>query len=224
MSSLGTAGKEAFLVELTAAIDEFEQALLMMDRVEVERIIREAKRQSSRLELVDSLVVATFERLGQGWQDGSIALAQIYMAAMICEEVIELVMPFRAAEKSKQPRIGIAVLADHHALGKRIISSMLRASGYELIDYGHGVGVEDLVARTVADGLEVLLISTLMLPSALKVKEVLEGLRARGAKTKVIAGGAPFRLDRELAANIGVVTVDSASALPAAIQRMVKQA
>ncbi len=204
------------------AIEEFEKALLMMDRVTAEKIMREAVQQSSLLEAVETLVVTAFERIGQGWQEGHIALAQTYMSAMICEEVMDSVISSHPKQKKIQPKIGIAVLEDHHALGKRIICSILRASGYEVIDYGHGVSAEILIEKTVQDKLELLLISTLMLSSALKVRQVIEGLKEQGATTKVIAGGAPFRLDTELAKTVGVDTLKNASDLPALIQGMVK--
>ncbi len=55
-----------------------------------------------------------------------------------------------------------------------------------------------LVERALADRIRVLLISTLMLNSALRVRDLVDGLRAAGQDTKVIVGGAPFRFDPEL--------------------------
>lgn len=212
------------MTDVKNPVNEFEKALLMMDRVRAEKIIRDAIERSSIVEVVEELVVTSFERIGQGWQSGGVALAQVYMSALICEEVIDLFMPLHSEQKRKQPKIGVAVLEDHHAFGKRIISSILRANGYTLIDYGHGITVENLVEKTVHDELDILLISTLMLPSALKVGKVIEGLAEKGSKVKVIAGGAPFRFDPELAKSIGVDTVRNASELPALIQGMVNEA
>ena len=210
--------------EMVRNSEDFEKALLIMDRVRAEEIIRQVMKQSSTMESVEGVVVGALEKIGQGWQEGSVALAQVYMSGIICEEIIDLVMVAHAVEKKSRPKIGIAVLEDHHQLGKRIVCSILRANGYAIIDYGHGVQVEELVQQTVNDKLEILLISTLMLPSALKVKKVIEGLLHQGMKTKVIAGGAPFRLDVKLARQIGVATVQNASDLPALIKRVVNEA
>jgi len=94
--------------------------------------------------------------------------------------------------------MAIAVLQDHHALGKRIVYSVLRAGGYRVLDFGQGLSIEKLVRKTVENQIEVLLISTLMLPSALKVTSVKEKLIAEGVQTKIVVGGAPFRLDSDL--------------------------
>jgi len=204
--------------------EQFEKALLLMDRVRTEKIIRDAIQESSSMESAEILVVTALEKIGEGWQDGSIALAQVYMSGIICEELMEKMIVSYGVEKKTRPKIGIAVLEDHHQLGKRIICSIMRANGYVIIDYGHSIQVEDLVMKTVYDKLDILLISTLMLPSALQVKNVIEGLKQHGMETKVIAGGAPFRLDVELAKNVGVETVRNASDLPAVIKKVVHEA
>ncbi len=67
--------------------------------------------------------------------------------------------------------MAIAVLDDYQPLGKRMVYSVLRASGYELKDYGTVDG-DVLVSRVVRDDIVVSLISALMLPSALYIKRV----------------------------------------------------
>ncbi len=58
--------------------------------------------------------------------------------------------------------------------------------------------IVEIVEKTVQQPIDVLLISTLMLPSALQVKDVVAALRQRENSTKVIVGGAPFRMDHDL--------------------------
>jgi len=99
--------------------------------------------------------------------------------------------------------LAIAVLEDHHALGKRLVLSALRSSGYAVADHGHGVTVERLVQRCRDEKPRVLLISTLMLPAALRVREVVDRLALPAPRPLVIVGGAPFRLDPELWREVG---------------------
>jgi methanogenic corrinoid protein MtbC1 len=61
----------------------------------------------------------------------------------------------------------------------------------------------ELVERVVADEVKVLLISVLMLPSALHVKDVVEELRAQNNAAKVVVGGAPFHFDPQLWQEVG---------------------
>ncbi len=94
--------------------------------------------------------------------------------------------------------MAIAVLEDFHALGKRIVYAHLRSCGYDIIDYGQGIDAKTLADWTIKDNIEILLISTLMLRSALKVEQVKQNLEAAGSNTKILVGGAPFLLDPEL--------------------------
>ncbi len=143
---------------------EMEQALLAVDRLGAEEIIHRLA-ASPAIEVVERVVVPAMERIGNGWEAGSVALSQVYMSARICEELVTLLEPGPEGFRNPQPRMAITVLDDYHMLGKRIIHSVLRAAGYEVADYGRTV-IADLVGRVAEDGIEVLLISTLMLRSA----------------------------------------------------------
>jgi PAS domain S-box-containing protein len=82
------------------------------------------------------LVVPALEQMGSAWQDGSVALSQVYMAGRFCEELVERVLPPSDPDRKHQPRSAIVLLNDYHMLGKRIVYSVMRASGFELFDYG----------------------------------------------------------------------------------------
>ena len=125
------------------------------------------------------------------------------MSGVICEQLIDKYLPKLHAKRKDEPRMAIGVLLDHHALGKRIVYSILRAGGFEIKDFGQGLSVKELVAKTIEYQIEILLISTLMLPSALKVKVVKEQLAALGAAVRIVVGGAPFRLDTNLWHTVG---------------------
>ena len=130
------------------------------------------------------------------------ALSQVYMSGRICEELVEQVLPPSDPDRKHQPRSAIVVLCDYHMLGKRIVYSQMRASGFELFDYGR-MDVDELVERALADQIRVLLISVLMLPSALKVKQVCARLKAAGAPIRIAVGGAPFLFDDRLWQEVG---------------------
>ncbi|MBI4319758.1 MAG: cobalamin B12-binding domain-containing protein [Chloroflexi bacterium] len=184
-------------------VHEFEQALLAVDRLTAKRLLAQAHGKLSTLEVVEKVVTPTLERIGLGWQLGSVALSQYYMSGSICEGLVDNILPPADPHRRDDPKMAIAVLDDYHRLGKRIVHSILRASGFEVLDYGHGVKPDELVDRATGDGVEILLISTLMLPSALRVKDVTAGLREAGSGATVVVGGAPFLFDDQLWREVG---------------------
>lgn len=183
-------------------ITVFSSKLLNMDRLGAEKIVSDFQERNSPLQIVEKLIVPALEEIGRGWEEGDVALAQIYMGSRICEELVDLFLPPSSSERSSQPRMAIALLDDYHALGKMIVYAALRASGFELQDYGR-LTAKELVQQVCDDSIQVVLISTLMLRSALQVKEVKAGLTAAGSQARIIVGGAPFRFDPELWREVG---------------------
>lgn len=190
-------------------IREFEQALLAMDRERAGGIVENAALEP--VILVEAVMAPALERIGEGWETGSVSLSQVYMSGRICEGFINELLPPADAPAAAHPPMALAVLEDYHMLGKRLVSSVLTANRIVPFDYGR-VETDDLVRRVERDQVEILLISTLMLPSALQVGEVVRQLAGRGLDVKVIVGGAPFRFDRTLYREVGADgTADRAS-------------
>jgi len=181
--------------------DDFERALLMLDRVKAESIIREAATKDSPLTAANTLVTNALKRIGDAWEDGNLALSQVYMSGLICEEIIDKLLPPLSPERTDQPLMAIGVFEDYHLLGKRIVYSSLRASGFELLDLGGGLTAEVLVKTIKEKGIKILLLSVLMLPSALRIKDLKQALA--GTDVKIVVGGAPFRLDDQLWTEVG---------------------
>ncbi len=189
---------------MNALAQQFEQALLASDRIKSDELLGKALTQHSSSEVIEQLIVPTLVKIGKAWELGEIALSQIYMSGRLCEQMVDELMPAGIQVAELQPRLAIAVLNDYHFLGKKIVYSMLRASGLELVDYGHKT-VEDLLTSVQQDNIDILLISVLMLPSALKIKAFREQLGQY--KLKLIVGGAPFIFDRQLWHEVGADAV-----------------
>lgn len=180
----------------------FKEALLSVDKVRAEETLDAIEGLGSPLEKIEKIVVPALDEIGSAWIDGKVALSQLYMSGRICEQIIDAALPPKSPDRIDQPRMAIVTLCDYHILGKRIVYSILRAGGYELEDYGT-MSVEDLVSRIIEDQIKVVLISTLMLPSALRVKDVRQSLDQQQYTATIIVGGAPFRFDEELFKAVG---------------------
>ena len=200
-------------------VRSFREFLEALDRVRAEELFGMAMKERSALEAVETVVVPALEQLGQAWQEGSVALSQVYMAGRFCEELVDRVLPPSDPDRKHQPRSAIVLLHDYHALGKRIVYAVMRASGFELFDYGR-MEVDEVVQRALDDRLRVLMISVLMLPSALKVREVCQRLKARDPGIRVAVGGAPFLFDPGLWREVGADAMGrSASDAVAIVER-----
>ena len=202
---------------------DFVDRLVRIDRLGAEQIFNTVREQGSMSRTVDQLILPALERIGNGWEEGTVALAQVYMSSRICEELMVHVAPSSSPKYPDHPPMAIAVLEDYHLLGKIIISACLRAGGYSFQDYGR-VTPEELARRIVDDSIEIVLISTLMLRSALRVKEVRDLLEQSGSSARIVVGGAPFRFDPQLWREVGADAMGAnATEAVAAIASCVKR-
>lgn len=178
-----------------------EKALLALDQESAEKIIKEALLQESTDHSASNIISEALTRVGTSWEKGQLSLSQVYMTSLICEKIIDKILPPQHAIRKKQPKTAIAVLEDYHLLGKRIVYATLRANGIELLDLGGGLTVDKLISIVKKEEIKILLISVLMLPSALRIKELTE--RLAETDVTIIVGGAPFRFDYKLCEEVG---------------------
>ena len=199
-----------------ASCASFESALMALDRVRARALLEEALANTTPVTGLEGIVVPALERIGSAWAAGKLSLAEVYMSGRLCAQLVDALLPRSGALRPSQPRMAIALLNDYHELGKRMVCSTLRAAGFEIRDYGR-LTPPQLIERASEDDLEVLLVSVLMLPSALDVRRVVDGLAAAGARTQVVVGGAPFRLDPSLWREVGAVAMGAAASDAVAI-------
>jgi methanogenic corrinoid protein MtbC1 len=200
-------------------IIRLERALLSLDRREINALL-EGVGTGAGLSAIEAVMVPALERIGEGWEKGRVSLSQVYMSGRLCEELIDSILP-PAEPGAPLPPIAIVALDDYHLLGKRLVYSALRSAGIPLLDYGR-LDTASLVLRAKADGIRILLVSVLMLRSAMRVTELRTALEAAGCRVKLVVGGAPFRLDPHLWSEVGADgTAGSAAGAVAEVRRLI---
>jgi len=182
---------------------ELEEALLSLDRIETEFILTNLASQKDFTLVLEQNIVPIMESIGEKWERGEVALSQVFMGGKILEDIVDKMMPKTNTKRVDDPNIALILYKDHHLLGKRIVSSLLRARGYEFKDYGQQFDIGQLIDKLKEDNIEILLISVLMLNSALDIKKLILQMREEKLAIKVVVGGAPFRFDIELGDEIG---------------------
>jgi len=173
-------------------------------------------------DFAEQILVPVLEQIGNRWQLGELSLAQVYMSGRMCETLIEG-FSHDTAVKPQDHGIAVAVLEDFHVLGKRIVCSVLLAGGYAFTDYGP-ISLENLTENVQNDNIRILLVSTLMLSSALRVKLLKESFVSRGMDVKLVVGGAPFRFDPNLWYEVGAdATCPTASGVSAILRSYISE-
>lgn len=111
---------------------------------------------------------------------------------------------------------------DYHELGRRVVSTTLRAAGFRVIDLGLSVPNEKFVETAIKEKARVIGVSSLLLSTAKYIPQLKEELVRRGrGDIRVIVGGAPFLVDPRLRDNFGA---DGVGRTPQEAVRLVEHA
>jgi methanogenic corrinoid protein MtbC1 len=192
-------------------IKAYNEAVFDTDKEAAFAVVKAALEQGMTAEDVVFRVVipAVEEMMSIIARDPDANLAQHFMTAQIAAEVTEKML-----EKFRHPpqTVGRVVIGtaygDLHSLGKRIVMGCLKALMVEVIDLGVNVPAERFVDEALANDVQVIAISAMMVHSATgengcrKVRQI---LRERGleARFRIVVGGAPYRFDPALYKTVG---------------------
>jgi methanogenic corrinoid protein MtbC1 len=180
----------------------FRSALLDLKQSEAQDIFKQAIDSHGVVEAAQLYITDTLSEFGQEWENGDLALSQLYMSARLVEDIC-LTLFDQKHENTELSPVGMTTLGDFHLLGKRIVLSVLRSSGWVIQDLGQTGSVPELLQKIEKTKIKYLLVSTLMLPSALLVGQLTTAIQERGLDVKVMVGGAPFNFDENLFIRVG---------------------
>ncbi len=146
--------------------------------------------------LVQSLS-ATMRAVGDRFGTGEIFLPELMLSARAMQKAMDVIQPALLASAGSAPKQGVMVLGtvrgDVHEIGKDIAITMLRASGFEVVDLGRDVDPLDFIKRAEEVRADIIGASALMTTTMPAQKELVDILKAKGLRDKyhVILGGAP---------------------------------
>jgi methanogenic corrinoid protein MtbC1 len=190
-------------MELSIIRSEFSKAIIHYDKARAFQVYNEYISEKHADDFVDDVMVQVLDVIGTRWEQGFLSLSQVYLSSKICEDLMMNMIPDSVVIRKKSPRMAIVTLEDHHVLGKRIVKSTIRSRGFDLMDFGFGISAGEVLEKLKTDPQDILLVSVLMYPSALKVEKLREGFLKTGITAKILVGGAPFNMDRNLWSAVG---------------------
>ncbi len=132
--------------------------------------------------------------VGERYQEGEYFLSQLFLAAETMKNALEVLQPLLAAAdqgESKGTIVIGSIEGDIHDFGKTIVSSLLTAEGYRIIDLGIDVPSERFAEEAEKADADVIGISALLSTTQPQSRDVVQSLEERGIRDRfrVILGG-----------------------------------
>jgi MerR family transcriptional regulator, light-induced transcriptional regulator len=174
------------------SLDAFVDALLRFDEARAAELWAAALAITDIESVTESIAIPALQRIGDGWHEGTVSVAQEHFASGFIRGRIEALARQHAVPRDA-PIVLLACLPDDwHEVSLLILSIGLRARGLRTVYLGQSVPIDDLV-RTVEDlQPRVVVLHGYSMESAEFVAEVVERTRERAPITAIVFGGRGF--------------------------------
>jgi trimethylamine corrinoid protein len=143
--------------------------------------------------------------VGKKYEEGEFFLSELIVAGETMKEGMKVLEPhLRDEEAAARGTVMVGtVLGDLHDIGKNIFATLLKASGFEVIDLGFDVSPQKFVEEVQRSRPNILGMSALLTTTMVNMEATIKELKQRGLRDaiKVIIGGAP--IDQAYARKIG---------------------
>ncbi len=155
------------------------------------------------LEIVDSIIIPSLDRVGEMYEKEKIFLPQLIQAAETVKEAFEVIKEnlTSSADLNKGTILLATVKGDIHDIGKNIVKVVLENYGYKIIDLGRDISAERIVDEAKKNNIKLIGLSSLMTTTVKSMEETIRLLRKEYSACKVLVGGAV--LTNEYSAKIG---------------------
>lgn len=161
--------------------------------------VKELLEEHDEMEIVNDYLIPALDRVGKGFEKGSIFLPQMLQAATAAQAGFDIIKQ-RLAENDKetvsQGEVVIAtVKGDIHDIGKNIVKVIMENYGFKMIDLGRDVPVEDIVEAVLDKKVKLVGLSALMTTTLKSMEETIKAVKAAASDCKVMVGGAVLTAD-----------------------------
>ncbi len=190
------AGQEACAAMTGEDFRIIQQDVLTGDNTAIKEHCRQMLERGFRAaDILNHGMLAAMEVIGLRFKDGSVFIPEVLLSARAMNEALTVLEPYLAGEKQANAGkvlIG-TVLGDLHDIGKNMVLTMLRGTGFDVIDLGINVKSADFVKAVSEHRPDILGLSALLTTTMPEMRKVVEGLKEAGLrdKVKVMVGGAP---------------------------------
>ncbi|AKB20148.1 MULTISPECIES: methyltransferase cognate corrinoid protein [unclassified Methanosarcina] len=183
--------------------DKLRDAIVNQNIAGTAQLAREALDAGiSAIDIITKGLSVGMKVVGDKFEAAEIFLPQIMMSAKAMNNAMEVLTPELEKNRKEGEETGLAITfvaeGDIHDIGHRLVSTMLGANGFEILDLGTDVLNETVVEEAAKHkGQKVILVgSALMTTSMLGQKDLMDRLREENLRdnVKCMFGGAPVSM------------------------------
>jgi len=168
---------------------------------------------ANAIKLIDDMLMPGMKVVTDLYDEGIIFLPNVMMSADAMLAGIEFCKEKSGSAPTPKGKVVCHVAeGDVHDIGKTIVAALLRAAGYEVVDLGRDVPVDEVVAAVKAEKPMMLTGTALMTTTMYAFKEINDRLLEAGIKVPFQCGGGAVNQDFVVTYELGVYGEEAANA------------
>ena len=144
-------------------------------------------------DIIETYLIAAINKVGEYYDQKKYFLPQLIAGANTMKVAMDYLEPL-LLENSDGTVKGVCVFAtvegDIHDIGKNLVVLMLKNYGYQVYDMGKDIAAEAIVDKAIETDADIIGLSALMTTTMVKMKDVVELVKERNCRAKVVIGGA----------------------------------
>lgn len=156
------------------------------------QVVKSLLKSQNGLDIIDSEVIPALDYVGDMYEKGKLFLPQLISSAETAKSVCDIIkLSLGNNENISQTKIVLATVeGDVHDIGKNIVKTVLQNYGYQIVDLGKDVRVENVVAEVKNSRPKVLGLSALMTTTVKNMERTIKAVRAVDNDIVIFVGGA----------------------------------
>ncbi len=178
---------------------EIAEALVEGDRDATLNLVIQALSEGAEPNgIIDEGLSVGIKQVGVLWEEGEFFLPELMQGAEIMKAAMDILTPIIAKMSTEaiatKGKVVIGTVAgDIHDIGKTLVASMLTAAGFQVIDLGADVSIDEFIDNATEHDADLICLSALLTTTMVVQMELIEELKKRGIRGKhsVLVGGAP---------------------------------
>ncbi|HJC90320.1 MAG TPA: homocysteine S-methyltransferase family protein [Candidatus Mediterraneibacter excrementigallinarum] len=176
-----------------------QEAIIKGLREEAHSVTVSMAEEREPLEIINSELIPALNRVGEGFEKGTVFLPQLLMSAEAAKSAFAVLKDRMDQSGEVQEKIGTVVLAtvkgDIHDIGKNIVKVLLENYSFDVIDLGKDVPPEQIVETVLSKNVRLVGLSALMTTTVVSMEETIKQLREKAPGCRVMVGGAVLNQD-----------------------------
>jgi 5-methyltetrahydrofolate--homocysteine methyltransferase len=177
-------------------LETIKQAIIEGKHMEIEALVNQALEEKTDLnELINSAMIGAMDVVGEKFSSGEYFVPEMLVAAHTMKKGLDLVRPLLQGrgEDTRDTIVMCTVKGDLHDIGKNLVAMMLEGAGFDVVNLGVDIGVDDLLGKIQEIKPSVVGLSALLTTTMPEMENVIKALDEKGLRqgTKVMIGGAP---------------------------------